>query len=711
MSGTYLLDWAALAVSLFNTIILVWLALTVLLNAESRGWGVPLAGAGLLAGAAFFISHSAILGQDVRTLSTGLNFWWHFGWGPVIAAPFAWYVLMIWYSGFWSWPLSALRRRQLPWFVLTILLSLLLVGLMLFANPLPNLTQSATYDRSGVPSIGEIPLLILAYPLYILLCIGLALDSLLRPAPSGRLLGDLARRRARPWLVGATISLLVVSLLVSAALVWVVLAARQHPQLIDLFLNLAYSLTWMDLVIDSLVAVAMLFLGQAIAEYEIFTGKSIPRRGFLRQWYAAILLAGIASTFTAWSLSADLQPIFVVLIALLLMAVFYALADWRASREREQSIQSLRPFVASQRLFERVIAPDARLPGIEMDLSSSFTSLCRDVLAARQAVLLPYGPLAALTGSALGYPENPPPALPAVDQVIAQADSPKISYLPLDPHQFSGMLLAIPLWSERGLTGLLFLSEKADGGIYSQEEIEMARASSERLLDLQASLELSRRLVDISRQKLAEVQVLDHQTRRTLHDEVLPRLHAALLNLNNQLPTQPGGNDTLEILSDVHRRVSDLLHSLPPAAPPELERVGLVGALRQVIARELDGVFANVAWEIDPDAETRLSGMDALKTEVLYYAAREALRNAARHARPVDTPLDVTIRVNWKDGLRIEIEDNGVGIDPRAAAPDAPASTSRGHGLAIHSTLMAVVGGSLSVESAARKFTRVILVI
>jgi signal transduction histidine kinase len=77
----------------------------------------------------------------------------------------------------------------------------------------------------------------------------------------------------------------------------------------------------------------------------------------------------------------------------------------------------------------------------------------------------------------------------------------------------------------------------------------------------------------------------------------------------------------------------------------------------------------------------------------------------------VDTPLDVTIRVNWKDGLRIEIEDNGVGIDPRAAAPDAPASTSRGHGLAIHSTLMAVVGGSLSVESAARKFTRVILVI
>ena len=109
MSGNFLLDWASMAFSLFNTILLLWLGLTVLLNAERRTWGVWLAAEGLLMGAAFFISHSAILGQNPYSLvaSSGawpsqIEVWWHAGWGLVIASPFAWYVLMLWYTGFWD---------------------------------------------------------------------------------------------------------------------------------------------------------------------------------------------------------------------------------------------------------------------------------------------------------------------------------------------------------------------------------------------------------------------------------------------------------------------------------------------------------------------------------------------------------------------------------------------------------------------------------
>ena len=50
MSGSLLLDWAALSISLFNTLVLVWLGLAVLLNAERRTPGVWLAAAGLLMG-------------------------------------------------------------------------------------------------------------------------------------------------------------------------------------------------------------------------------------------------------------------------------------------------------------------------------------------------------------------------------------------------------------------------------------------------------------------------------------------------------------------------------------------------------------------------------------------------------------------------------------------------------------------------------------
>ena len=138
----------------------------------------------------------------------------------MIASPFAWYVLMLWYTGFWDGPAgarsaaSALYRRQLPWFVLSVLLTLFMLGLLIFANPLPDIVHAVQLDLSGVPALGGIPLLILAFPIYILLCIFLSLDALLRPAPSGRLMGDLARRRARPWLLGSTFVLLVVSLLV-----------------------------------------------------------------------------------------------------------------------------------------------------------------------------------------------------------------------------------------------------------------------------------------------------------------------------------------------------------------------------------------------------------------------------------------------------------------------------------------------------------------
>jgi hypothetical protein len=54
MTDSPLLNFSILALSLFNTILLVWLGLTILLNAERRAWGVWLIGGGILAGAFFF---------------------------------------------------------------------------------------------------------------------------------------------------------------------------------------------------------------------------------------------------------------------------------------------------------------------------------------------------------------------------------------------------------------------------------------------------------------------------------------------------------------------------------------------------------------------------------------------------------------------------------------------------------------------------------
>ena len=65
MSGWPALDATVMAVSFFNTLLLLWLGLAVLLNAERRSKGIWLAGGGLLSGAAFLIVHTAILGEGV----------------------------------------------------------------------------------------------------------------------------------------------------------------------------------------------------------------------------------------------------------------------------------------------------------------------------------------------------------------------------------------------------------------------------------------------------------------------------------------------------------------------------------------------------------------------------------------------------------------------------------------------------------------------
>ena len=54
--------------------------------------------------------------------------------------------------------------------------------------------------------------------------------------------------------------------------------------------------------------------------------------------------------------------------------------------------------------------------------------------------------------------------------------------------------------------------------------------------------------------------------------------------------------------------------------------------------------------------------------------------------------------------LQIVIEDNGVGLDSTQHLPGGS-----GNGLALHSTMMAVVGGRLATESIPHEYTRVTL--
>jgi signal transduction histidine kinase len=701
-----------MAVSLFNTILLLWLGLTVLLNAERRNWGVWLTGAALLLGGGFFVSHTAILGYGLTSTSWEMNLWWWAGWGPVLLLPLAWYVITLWYAGFWpDRPGSALRRRQGPWLIVTLVLAVVLVGLLIFANPLPSYTQVVQLDLAATPELGGIPLLILVYPFYIVLCIALSLDALRRPEPSKRMMGDIARRRARPWLMATAFVLLLVSLLTGWIILWIVLNARQASWL-PRTSSMSLTVAWFDLVIALLIALAVILQGRAIVSYEVFTGHVLPRRGMYRHWRSAVILAGGYSLVVGGSLAFRLHSIYSLLLTTILMVAFYALFSWRSFAERERHLELLRPFVTSQRLYEHLLATSAATP-VEVDAASPFRALCAEVLGTRVAYLVALGPLAPLVGPALAYPEGTAaPAAAPFDlagrrEEAGAALSPQVMCLPVDPVRFGGAVWAVPLWSERGLIGVLLLGDKRDGGLYTVEEIEIARASSERLIDTQASAELARRLMALQRWRLAQTQVVDRQARRVLHDDILPNLHTAMLALARDAPgSGQATGEAVTLLTQVHRQISDLLRQMPVPVAPEIGRRGLTGALAEVVTQELAGAFDQVAWQIEPSAAGRAEALPSLAAEVLFYAAREALRNAARHGRSPDNsrPFHLKLEVTAHDGLEIIIEDNGVGL---AAVPGP--SNGSGQGLALHSTMLAVIGGTLEVESVPDSFTRVAL--
>jgi signal transduction histidine kinase len=243
------------------------------------------------------------------------------------------------------------------------------------------------------------------------------------------------------------------------------------------------------------------------------------------------------------------------------------------------------------------------------------------------------------------------------------------------------------LWSERGASGVLLLAARVDGSLYSEEELEIARATGERLIDAAASLALSQKLMALQRQQMMQTQLLDQRTRRVLHDEVLPLIHTAMLSVASGEQKETA----LQRLSDAHRQISSLLRELPVTTTPAVARLGPLAALRKLVEGELGQSFDSVAWEVTEEAEQAAAALTPLKAETLYFAGRELVRNAARHARRAQGEhLRLKVRATCGNGsIRLRVEDNGSGWDGRAVP---------GHGLELHTALMAIAGGSLALS-------------
>ena len=757
------LTWALVAVSLFNTILLLWLAMTLWLNAGRHSPGVAVAVAGLLLGCALFVSHSALLLSDTLRLTRSNTLWLAVGMTPAVILPYAWYGVLLWYNGYWAAQESDLRRRHRKWLwlagaILTIgFLCLVLLGLP-YVPVAGRLAPLVDPVRQIVKiSFMDIPLVAFGYPLYVLLCVALSLDVLRRPRLVRLLPGQTASHpwpagasqggQARPWLIAATSLLLAVGILVVLVMVWTITNTRVRGYYI-LTPDKLEIIGCFDLVISALIATVTILVGQAITAYELFTGNILPRKGLAGQWRWAIVLAAGYGLLMGGALVWGLEPVHAVLLTALMMASFFALLGWRSHVEWEQAMRHLRPFVASQPWYEAIvgtIVPN-RIASTQIPTdgpaegdrrpADPFSALCEDLLNTTVGHLVPAGPTAAFV-SPKSYPAGTESSAPALGPLAQRASEDAWLVLPVDPAEYGGAVWAVSLWrpgplaswpagasrdgpsrtGERGLIGVLLFGPRRDGGLYTQEQIDVARSVSERLLDDAASLALSQRLMQLQRERMAATQILDQSTRRVLHDEVLPLIHAATLSLAARAGAGPSQNGqpadaAIEQLSEAHAQISNLLRELPPAVAPEIARLGLMAALRRAVEVEFAHAFAEVTWRCDEGVEEQMATLSPVAAETLYYAARELVRNAAKHAHPAPTEQGRPAEPGRAgDGPRLEIEARTAGGQVQLTITDNGAGfksePGAGQGLALHSTLMAIVGGSLSLETIPGQMTRV----
>jgi signal transduction histidine kinase len=137
--------------------------------------------------------------------------------------------------------------------------------------------------------------------------------------------------------------------------------------------------------------------------------------------------------------------------------------------------------------------------------------------------------------------------------------------------------------------------------------------------------------------------------------------------------------------------VRHLSHRMRPA---RLEERGLTAAIRDLAGQSGFPVRVHV----DPDAASQLS-LEPNVTVGVYRIVQEALANAARHS---GAPV-AHVWVSWREGyLAVVVADEGRGFDPGA-------TVDPGIGLAGMYERAELLGGRLSIQSAAGHGTRIAL--
>ncbi len=265
-----------------------------------------------------------------------------------------------------------------------------------------------------------------------------------------------------------------------------------------------------------------------------------------------------------------------------------------------------------------------------------------------------------------------------------------------------------PITQSGELLGLIAAERPADGEPFREEDervladlarqlglaLRNARLDSE----LQASLdELHRQADELRASRARVVAAADAERRRIerdLHDSAQQHLVALAVNLRlarELADSDPAQAKTMleELGDDVQQALEELRELAHGIYPPLLMDRGLAEALAAAIPRSPVQARVETAGigRYPPDVEA-----------TIYFCCLEALQNAGKHA---GAGAKASVRVREEEGgLLFEVTDDGGGFDPK--------HRPTGAGLTNMSDRLGALGGSLRIESAAGRGTRIV---
>lgn len=275
-----------------------------------------------------------------------------------------------------------------------------------------------------------------------------------------------------------------------------------------------------------------------------------------------------------------------------------------------------------------------------------------------------------------------------LDDLTAHPDS--FGFPPGHPQMRS--FLGVPLKVRRHVFGNLYLTEKEGGGPFTldDEEAVVALSAAAGVAIENARLAEHRRELDVmlDRERIA----------RDLHDNVIQRLFATGMSLQTTLRMglPPEAVTRIEhATDDLDDTIRELRSTIFDLESSGRRRPGLRAALLELVADTTAAVDFEPRLEMQGPLDLLL---DADRVDHVTSIVREALSNAARHARATSLVVRAT-----SDGheMTVEIVDDGVGISARAG--DALA----GHGLENMRKRARMLRGSLTVVPAPSGGTKV----